>query len=181
MRKSRPHKRVMYIPIEKYRRNEKILAPQIFVIDEKGEGLGVIPTSQAIQAARQRELDLVEVNPKADPPVAKFLDYGKFQYQQEKIARKQKSKQKKIDIKGVRLSLRIGSHDLDIRKTQAMRFLEEGNKVKIEMILRGRERQYVKQAKQVYDAFIASLGERVGIETPFSNQGGRITALITKK
>lgn len=182
MRKSRPHKKTFKPePVEKYRKNEGILASELIVIDENGISLGVIQTASAIRIAQERELDLVEVSPKATPPVAKFIDYGKFQYQQEKLEKKQKANQKQADIKGIRLSLRIGKHDLEIRKKAAHEFLEEGNKVKIEMILRGRERQYIANAKTVFDEFIAGLGETSKIEQPFSNQSGRLTVLLAPR
>ena len=182
MRKSRPHKKKFKPePIEKYNKNENILSPELLVIDENNVSLGLISTADAVRIAQERELDLVEVSPKANPPVAKFIDYGKFQYQQEKLAKKQRAKQKKTDIKGIRLSLRIGKHDQDIRKKAALKFLEEGNKVKVEMILRGRERQYTANAKTVFDEFLTGLGNDIKVEQPFSNQGGRLTMLIAPK
>lgn len=179
MRKSRPYKKkIKDDPLDKYRRNEGILSTNVFIIDETGEKLGVMATSQALAMAREREVDLVEVSPKADPPVAKFLDFGKFQYQQEKLAKKQKALQKKVDIKGVRLSLRIGEHDLQVRREQTKKFLADGDKVRLEMILRGRERQYINQAQTQFNEFITQLGENVKIESPFSKQGGRMTITI---
>ncbi len=163
--------------------NEQIKAPQVRVIDEAGQNLGVMETPSAIRLARERELDLVEVFPKADPPIAKILDYGKFLYQKDKEARKQKAKQKKVEIKGIRLSLRISAHDRDVRLNQAKDFLESGDKVKIEIILKGRERQYSSMARENVSQFINSLDQMVStkVEQPLSFQGGRLSVTVGKK
>ncbi len=153
------------------------------MIDEDGQNLGVMETSVAVQLARERESDLVEVFPKAEPPIAKILDYGKFLYQKDKEARKQKAKAKKVEIKGIRLSLRISSHDRDFRLDQAKDFLESGDKVKVEIILKGRERQYANMAKEVASQFIEALNNLVPtkIEQPLSLQGGRLSVTVGKK
>jgi translation initiation factor IF-3 len=163
--------------------NEQIRVPQVRVIDEAGQNLGVLPTAEAVRLARERELDLVEVFPKADPPIAKILDYGKFLYQKDKEARKQKAKQKKVEIKGIRLSLRISAHDRDFRLNQAKDFLESGDKVKIEIILKGRERQYSGMARESASQFIGALDKLVStkIEQPLSFQGGRLSVTVGKK
>lgn len=163
--------------------NEQIRAPEVRVIDENGQNLGVMDTPVAVQLARERELDLVEVFPKAEPPIAKILDYGKFLYQKDKEARKQKAKAKKVEIKGIRLSLRISLHDRDFRLNQAKEFLESGDKVKVEIILRGRERQYANAAREVANQFINALNNLVStkIEQPLSFQGGRLSVTVGKK
>lgn len=163
--------------------NEQIKASQVRVIDENGQNLGVMAVGEAARIARERELDLVEVFPKADPPIAKILDYGKFLYQKDKEARKQKAKAKKVEIKGVRLSLRISSHDRDVRLNQSKGFLESGDKVKIEIILKGRERQYANMAREVASQFINALNNLVPtkIEQPLSFQGGRLSVTVGKK
>lgn len=170
-------------PTIKYWVNEQIRVPEVRVIDEEGKNFGVLPTAEAIKLAREREMDLVEINPKAVPPIAKILDYGKFLYQKDKEERKQKAKQKKIEIKGVRLSLRIGSHDRDIRLNQSKEFLESGDKVKIEIILKGRERQYANMARDVINQFIGSLNAlvEVRVEQPLGFQGGRFSVVVGKK
>ena len=129
-------------PEKRFRANEQIRIPQVFLIDENGERLGEIDTRDALERARDIGLDLVEVNPTARPPVAKIMDYGQFKYEQEKKKHKQKVAQKKVDTKGVRLSVRISKHDLELRIRQGKKFLSQGNKLKIEMVLRGRERAH---------------------------------------
>ncbi len=180
MRISRKQVKVQTI---QYRINEQIRVPEVRVIDEDGQNLGVMETSVAVQLARERESDLVEVFPKAEPPIAKILDYGKFLYQKDKEARKQKAKAKKVEIKGIRLSLRISSHDRDFRLDQAKDFLESGDKVKVEIILKGRERQYANMAKEVASQFIEALNNLVPtkIEQPLSLQGGRLSVTVGKK
>lgn len=180
MRISRKQVKVQTV---QYRVNEQIKAPQVRVIDEEGQNMGVVETAEAVRLARERELDLVEVFPKADPPIAKILDYGRFLYQKDKEARKQKARQKKIEIKGIRLSLRISAHDRDFRLNQAKEFLESGDKVKVEIILKGRERQYAGTARENINQFINSLDQLVStkIEQPLSFQGGRISVTVGKK
>lgn len=136
--------------------NEGIRALEVLVLDDTGN-LGVMKTAEAIRLARERELDLVEINPKADPPVAKIMDFGQFRYQQEKETRLRRAHQHVVETKCVRLSLRIGVHDLEIRKNQAIKFFEQGDKVKIEIILRGREMQRGQLALEVINKFVENL------------------------
>jgi len=145
--------------IEFYRINERIRVPEVRVITEDGEQLGVMATSKALAMAKEQEVDLVEVFPKAQPPVAKITDYGRMKYQKEKQLQKQKSGQKKADIKDIRLSLRISAHDLEFRFNQAIKFLEKGHKLKIEILLRGREKQLKQKAIEIINNFIAKLKE----------------------
>ena len=140
-----------------------------------------MPTERAFQLAREQELDLVEVNPRANPPICKIIDWGSYLYQQEKAERKQKAKTKVSEIKGIRLSLKIGAHDLDMRREQSLKFFEQGDRVKLEMILRGRERARMDLARQIMMDFVKSLGDDVVVDAPMSSMGGRLTALIRKK
>src|SRR5271157_5736671 len=98
-------------PVEPlYKANEQIKAPELRVIDENAKNVGVLPTAEALALAKERGFDLVEVMPNATPPIAKFLDYGQFKYEKEKEARKQKAHAHKVEVKGIRLSIRIGEH-----------------------------------------------------------------------
>jgi len=165
-----------------YRVNRFINAPVLRLMDESGEHLGELKTEAALALAEERGFDLVEVNPSALPPVAKLLNYGQFKYEKEKELKKQKLQVKQIEVKGVRLSARIGAHDLDMRRLQAKKFLEEGDKVKVEIILRGRERQHSPLAYKMIKDFVASLNTLIPVklEAPATNQGGKISALIAK-
>jgi len=162
--------------------NEGISAPQVLVLDKTGGNLGVMDTIKALALAREEGLDLVEINPKSTPPVAKFIDFGQFRYQQEKEARLSKAHQHVVEIKGVRLSLRIGSHDLEIRRNQAVKFLDEGNKVKIEVVLRGREMQQTKLAFDMVKNFVAEIQKinPVRWESPTEKHANKVTAIIAK-
>jgi translation initiation factor IF-3 len=151
------------------------------LIDENNKQIGMINTGEALRMAEERGFDLVEVSPKANPPVCKLLDYGAYQYRLEKVERKQKAKQKIIEVKGIRLSFKIGAHDLEIRKNQALKFIEKGDKVKLEMILRGREMAHQDMAREIISKFIESLGEKIIIEQPLTRQGNRFSVVLDKK
>ena len=151
------------------------------LIDEQGKPRGIVPTSEALKLAEAAGFDLVEVNPTAKPPIAKILDFGQFQYKQQKIIQAQKVKAKKVEVKGIRLSIKIGEHDLAVRQKQSMKFLDEGHKVRLEVILRGRERSRGDLAKKTMDDFIARLGEGVVVEVPLSRQGGNVSMQIGKR
>ncbi|MEK7167084.1 MAG: translation initiation factor IF-3 [Patescibacteria group bacterium] len=159
-------------------KNEKIFAPEVKLIDERGEFVGVFPTKEALGMAREKGYDLVEISPKENPPVAKFLNFGQLQYEEQKKRQKQKSKLKPIEIKGIRLSFRISQHDLDVRINQAKKFLSKKHKIKIEMNLRGREKRHMDLATQIMQKFIEDLGNKITIEQPVSNQFGRLSTII---
>lgn len=151
------------------------------MIDENGKPLGVLDTSQALVMAQAAGLDLVEVAPMAKPPVCKILDFGAFQFQQEKKERKAKANQKKVDLKGIRLTFRIGQHDLDTRKAQSIKFLDQGHKIVLEMRLRGRENAHKDLARKQMEEFAKSLGDNVATETPLSFMGNRLTMIVGRK
>lgn len=168
-----------------FRANHQIKAPEVFVIDENNDSLGVMSISEAIGRAQEADLDLVEVNPKATPPVVKIVNLGQLKYEKEKQAHKQKMQQKKIETKNIRLSFRISDHDLEMRIAQAEKFLTKDDKVKIELILRGRERQYPAKAVDIVNGFVAKLKSSPALnleaEQPLTNQGGRFTIILTNK
>jgi len=141
----------------RYRSNEQIRLPRVFVIGPENEQIGEMDTAKAIELARESELDLVEVAPKANPPVCRILDFGKFQYQQSKKEQQQKAGQKKTGTKGVRIGFRTGTHDLDFKKKQAEKFLSKGYKVKVEIRLRGREKAYQDMGKNNLREFLQTL------------------------
>jgi len=183
MRISRKKRRRKPLVVEPaYRCNEQIRAPEIRVIDDEGANLGVMPTDEAIKRAQEKELDLVEVHPKAEPPIAKIMDYGQFKYQKEKEARKLRAKQHKVEVKVIRISVRIGEHDMKIRLEQAKKFLDSGDKVKIDIVLRGRERQHPQIAKDQIQEFVNRLEQdmKIKVEQPVTKQGGLVSALVAK-
>lgn len=141
----------------------------------------MMETAEALREAQDRGFDLVEVNPTAQPPVCKFVDYGKLLYEQEKQDRKAKSKQKKTELKGLRLTARIGEGDLNIRVAQAQKWLDEGNKVQLQLQLRGREKAHPEQAQKVIDNLLNKLDRAWVFEAKTSQQGGRFNAIISLK
>ncbi|MBL7058553.1 translation initiation factor IF-3 [Patescibacteria group bacterium] len=168
-----------------FKMNEQIKAPEVFLIDDEGVQVGKIATALALKMALDADLDLVEVNPKAVPPIVKILDYGQFKYEREKLKHKQKSQLKKIDTKVVRLSVRISSHDAEFRLNQARKFLEKGDKLKIELTLKGRERQHPEKASETINDFALELEKTENLniikEQDLTRQGGRFTIIFANK
>jgi translation initiation factor IF-3 len=146
------------------RANEQIRVPVVRLIDADGANRGEVPVEEALALARERELDLVEVSPQAKPPVCRIIDYGKFQYQQTKQVQQAKAKQKKVETKGIRISLRTDTHDLLFKKAQAEKFLGKGNKVKAEILLRGREKALPDKAKAALQEFVKTISIPYKIE-----------------
>jgi translation initiation factor IF-3 len=123
----------------KARINWRIRVPQVRLIDDQGEQVGVVPTQQAMQMAEERGLDLVEVAPNADPPVCRLMDYGKFRYDQAKKEREARKNQKVVEVKEIRMQPNTDDHDIETKSKLARRFLEDGDKVKLTVRLRGRQ------------------------------------------
>lgn len=128
--------------------NERIRVREIRLIDENGQQVGVLPPHEALKRARERGLDLVEISPTAQPPVCKIMDYGKYLYELNKKMHEQRKHQKSIRIKEVKLRPRTDRHDYDFKKNHVVRFLEEGDKVKLVMIFRGREIAHANLGRQ---------------------------------
>lgn len=131
----------------KYRCNERIRTPQVRLIGADGEHVGVVPIAEALAAAREADLDLVEVSPAAEPPVARVMDYGKFQYQQAKRDREARKAQKQVEVKEIRLRPKTTDHHRSFKMRDARRWLEGGLKVKVRMRFRGREITYPEIAR----------------------------------
>jgi len=160
--------------------NNQIRLSQIRLIDENGQNLGVVETNKALEIAREKGLDLIEIAPNVRPPVCRIMDYGKYQYQKSREERQQKTKQKKIEIKGVRISLRTGQHDLEVKAKQANKFLDRGHKVKIEMILRGREKALLAIAKEKLNKFIELISPDIEIEKEAERQPRGLSVMVIK-
>ncbi len=140
-----------------YRVNNHITAETVKVVDETGQMLGEMARDKAIELAQERGLDLVEVYPKADPPVCRIADFGKIQYQKSKELRARNAAKKKLSTKGVRIGLKTGQNDLAFKQRQVDKFLLKGHKVRIEICLRGRERAHQDAAKENLSAFVEKL------------------------
>ncbi len=174
--KARPPKET----IKAMRVNGQITAPEVRLIDESGANLGVISLADALSHARGAELDLIEVFPSATPPVAKIMDYGQYKYEMEKQLRKNKAHQKISELKAIRLSFRIKGQDLETKRNQAIEFLNSGHQIKIEIILKGREKAHRDIALENIKNFISSLGNNIKTIQPVSCLGGQITAVVCK-
>jgi len=178
-RKKRPDKPL----IPHFKTNQGIGSPEVRVIDAEGNNLGVLSITQALALAAEHESDLVEINPKAEPPVVQIVEFKHFKYQKEKEARKQKAHAHVSEVKGIRLSIRIGEHDLLIRKEQGEKFLERGDKVKVEIILRGAERGKRHMAFEVITNYFNLLNAVIPVkyEQEAAMQGNKVIATIVRK
>ena len=148
------------------------------LIGVNGEQLGVIPTAQAMDLAREAQLDLVEVAPNERPPVCKILDYGKFRYQQ---SQKSKVKVHQQKLKEIRVRPKTGEHDVDTKINQARKFLEHKDKVLVNVQFRGRELQHIEEGRRVIDAILEKLAEVCKVEQPPRMEGKRMTAMLAPK
>lgn len=156
--------------------------PEVFLIDEDGQQIGVVSIGDALDRAEASGLDLVEVSPQAQPPVVKIIDFGKLQYEKEKQLRKSKAKSKKVgDIKGIRLSVKIGDHDMMVRVSAGQKFLEKGHKLKVELQLRGREKAHPDLGKQVIERYVKLLERDTVVEQPIKRMGGRFSSIVALK
>lgn len=161
-----------------FRTNDRIRFSPIVLIDDSGENLGEMPTYKARALASDKGLDLVEINPTSRPPICKIMDYGKFKYDQSKREKKSKLNQKETGLKEVRLTAKIGDHDIEYKAKQAKEFFDRGNKVKVSMRLRGRENAFVDNALQVFDKFLQKTG--LSYEKAPVKAGSQITAMLDK-
>ncbi len=144
--------------------NEQIRLPEVLLIDENGERVGIVVTAEALKRAREVGLDLVEVAPTLRPPVCKIIDYGKYQYEQEKSLSQQRKKNKAREDKEMRLSLGIDDHDLLIKAKKVDQFLSRLHKVKVTVKFKGREMAHPELGKQIMDKFLAILNAKYSVE-----------------
>ena len=150
--------------------NEEIRAREVRVVADEGEQLGIMSGRDALNLALERHMDLVEIAPNAKPPVCRIMDYGKYRYEQQKRDKEARKKQKSFDIKEVKLRPGIEDHDFDVKFKNAVRFLEDGDKVKITIMFRGRELSHpelgevllIKMAKQLEDLAIIERAAKLG-------------------
>ena len=157
--------------------NSAIRANQLRVIDSDGKQLGVLPRREALRLAEERDLDLVEVAPNANPPVAKLMDFGKYQYEKAKREREARKSRKEIEIKEVRLRPKTDEHDVNFKVRQARTFLENGAKVKVRMRFRGREIYNLDVARAQFDRFTDELTD-VGVVEQRPRFEGRTMLMI---
>ena len=159
--------------------NNRIRSKEVRLIDDSGTNHGVIETSKAQQMAYDAGLDLVLISPNQEPPVAKILDYGKYKYDLEKRAKEAKKKQHVVEVKEIKVRYKIDTHDYQVRINNIKKFISQGNKVKIVVMLRGREMQHNKLAISLAERFIADLeGENIVLERRPLLEGRNVIAII---
>src|SRR6476646_3567117 len=163
---------------DEHRINERIRVPQVRLIDEKGTQVGIVPTHEALQMARERNLDLMEVSPNAQPPVCKICDYGKFKYEKKKKEHEAKKKQTVIKVKEIQLRPQTEEHDLEYKFKNVRQFLEDGDKAKITIMFRGREITYVDQGFKIMRQ-LAELVKDVGtVESHPKLEGKKLIMIL---
>ena len=160
------------------RLNESIRAPQLRVIDEAGEQLGVLARGEALRMAQEQGLDLVEISPDANPPVVKIIDWGKYNYQRTKQLQKSKRNARNPEIKQMRLGLKIGDHDLEVKMKKVSGFLEAGHKVKITVFYRGRELAHKDLGFKLADKVIQDWGDQIVVEQQPQLAGKQLSFVI---
>lgn len=156
--------------------NERIRSKEVRLIDENGTNHGVVPTAKALEMADDAGLDLVLISPNQAPPVAKILDYGKYKYEMAKRAKEAKKKQHVVEIKEIKVRYKIDVHDYEVRLKNVRKFISQGNKVKIVVMLRGREMQHSNLAFELANRFLADLAnDPITVEKQPQLEGRNVT------
>ena len=161
--------------------NEQIRDKEVRLIGEDGEQLGVMPARDALQMAKDAELDLVKIAPTAKPPVCKIIDYGKYRYELARKEKEAKKKQKVIEVKEVRLSPNIDTNDLSTKMGAARKFLEKGDKVKVTLRFRGREMAHMSKLRYILEDFAKELADIAVIDKPSKVEGRSMVMFVTPK
>jgi translation initiation factor IF-3 len=161
--------------------NHRIRVPEVRVIDANGEMLGVLSTHEALRRAQEQGLDLVEVNPKAEPPVCKILDFGKYKYEEKKKAGEAKRKQTVVEVKEIKLRPKTDDHDIAFKTKAARRFLEAGHKVKITVRFRGREITHPEKAQEQIKLIVDAIEDIANVETRAMMEARAMSMLVAPK
>ncbi len=166
---------------QQVRINDAIRAKELRVIGTSGEQLGILPRNEALRAAESAGVDLVEISPNADPPVAKIIDWGKYQYQKMKEQQKSKAKNKASELKQMRFGLKIGSGDLEIKLRKIRQFLSEGHKVRIQIFYRGREMAHKELGYDMINKIISLLEDDAVVEQQPQMAGRNLSITVRSK
>ena len=161
--------------------NEEIRDKEVRVIDSDGTQLGIMPIAEAMRLADEKNTDLVKIAPQAKPPVCKIMDYGKYRFEQAKREKEAKKNQRVIEIKEVRLSLNIDTHDFETKATQAIKFLKGGNRVKVSIRFRGREMAHPENGLVTMSKFAEAVSEYGTVEKPAKLEGRSMLMFIAAK
>ena len=151
------------------------------MIDETGENVGVVSVREALKRAEEVGLDLIEISPNANPPVCKILDLGKYRYEQQKRKAEARKNQKVVEIKEIKLSPNIDTHDYEVKLRSAKRFIDNGNKVKFTLRFRGREMAYMEQGEEVMARIVEDSDLYAKVEQPAKLEGKQITMMLVPK
>lgn len=165
----------------KYRANRQIRVPEVRLIDETGEQIGIITIEDARRRADDANLDLVEVSPNADPPVCRVMDFGKFKYEQRKKERGSQKGKSASKLKELRVRPAIDKHDLSYRLDRGRKFLLEGHKVQVVCVFRGRQMAHPEMGREVMRQVAETLGDISRVETTPKMSGNRMTMLLARK
>lgn len=161
--------------------NENIRAREVRLIDSNGEQLGIVPLKEALRIAEERNLDLVNVAPQAKPPVCRIMDYGKYRYEQSKREKEARKNQKIITIKEVRLSPTIEEHDLQTKLKSVVKFLQQGDKVKVSVRFRGRQITHTDIGRRVLERIIADVADLAVVEKKPNMEGRNMMIILAPK
>ena len=164
--------------MQKTRINHQIQARELRLVNEDGEQIGLFSLSEALKIAAEHGLDLVEVSPNANPPVAKVIDFAKYRYQQQKVEQQQKKKAKKIEVKTIRLSVRISEHDMSTKAKQTDGFLADGDMVRVELRMRGREQAFLDIPEKQLKKFQSILTVPSKVEVPIRRMGSTMAMTL---
>lgn len=161
--------------------NEAIKASEVRVIDTDGSQLGVMSLKEALAIAVKKELDLVNIAPNAVPPVCKVMDFGKYRFEQAKREKEARKNQKVVEVKEIRLGLSIDTHDFETKANHAIRFLKDGDKVKVSIRFRGREFGHPEIGKEIMDRFATYCSEVASVEKPAKMEGRNMLMFLAPK
>ncbi|MDE3153522.1 MAG: translation initiation factor IF-3 [Acidobacteriota bacterium] len=166
---------------QRTRVNERIRVREVRVIDDAGQQLGIMTPQQALAIARQKGLDLVEIAATATPPVCRIMDFGKYQYQEQKSAREAKRHQKVIEVKEIKFRPKVDEHDYQFKKKHIERFLEDGDKVKATIFFRGREMAHPEIGRRILERLVDELAEVAVAETSPRMEGNQMHTILARK
>ncbi|MDD7267896.1 MAG: translation initiation factor IF-3 [Lachnospiraceae bacterium] len=161
--------------------NEQIRDREVRLIGEDGEQLGIVSAAQAMQLAREANLDLVKIAPQAKPPVCKIIDYGKYRYELARKEKEARKKQKVIEVKEIRLSPNIDVNDLNTKKNAARKFLEKGNRVKVTLRFRGREMAHMQNSRHILEDFAKELSDISTMDKAPKVEGRNMSMFLSEK
>ncbi|MCR4956019.1 MAG: translation initiation factor IF-3 [Lachnospiraceae bacterium] len=161
--------------------NEQIRDKEVRLIGEDGEQLGIVSSKEALRMAEEQNLDLVKIAPKAEPPVCKIIDYGKYKYEMVRKEKEAKKKQKTVELKEIRMSPNIDTNDLNTKINSAKKFLTKGDRVKVTLRFRGREMAHMQQRKYILEDFAKALEEIAVIEKAPKVEGRNMSLVLAKK